>query len=170
MHAEARAFASEVLLQHKPELVLEFGSLDINGSVSDILPGAGYEVDWFGIDLQEGPGVDLVADAATYTHDFRVSMVVCCEVLEHAANWRHIVRNAEANLHADGHLLVTCATHPRVAHSAVDGGPLRSGEHYGNVGAAELIVECEANNLAVLDVRVSEVRGDLYLLAYKRAS
>ena len=38
--------------------VLEIGSLDINGSVRPLFEDAEY---YLGIDMQEGPGVDLVA-------------------------------------------------------------------------------------------------------------
>jgi hypothetical protein len=164
MHPEARSFAEEHIRRLKPELVLEFGSLNINGQTRDI---PDWEVDWFGIDLQAGPGVDLVANAIGYTHPYRVSMVVCCEVLEHCPDVWGIVSSAADNLHQGGHLLVTCASDPRAPHSAVDGGPLRSGEYYGNVGIGDLISTCERSGLRVMVVGYMEQLGDLYLLAEK---
>lgn len=161
MHAEARAFAEEILLQYRPETVLEFGSLNINGGVRDILPDS----DWFGIDIQSGPGVDKKADARIYRHPFRVAMVVCCEVLEHAPGVRGIVSNARANLHIGGALLITCATNPRAPHSAVDGGALRTGEHYANIESEALALICEQSSLRVVGCRVDGLRGDLYMLA-----
>ena len=46
--------------------VVEFGSLDINGGVRHLLDDQALYV---GIDVQSGPGVTIIADAATWTPD-----------------------------------------------------------------------------------------------------
>lgn len=133
MHAEARQWIADHA-NDKKITVLECGSRDINGTVRDLFPNA----KWIGVDTMEGGGVDVVADFAKYRHDKQVNVVVCCEVLEHAKNWRELVKSAAENLRKGGTFLVTAAGPTRVPHSALDGGFLRAGEYYGNIHPDEL--------------------------------
>lgn len=114
--------------------VVELGSLDINGSVRQLFMGTHY----LGVDMQQGPGVDAVADAADFDPPFSPDTVVCCEVLEHAHAAREIVENAHRMLAPGGVFIMTCAGDGREPHSAVDGGPLEyiaggQGMHYRSV-------------------------------------
>lgn len=161
MHAEARQFVERCLASLPPRRsVVELGGLDINGSVRALFADAQY----ISVDLQDGPGVDVVADAATFEPDEAPDTVVCCEVLEHARNAGAIVRNALSMLAPGGVLLVTCASDPRAEHSGVDGLALRPGEWYHNIGLNHL-----AHWLNGADVRHLkwDPRGDLYALAVK---
>lgn len=119
--------------------VLEIGSLDINGSVRslfDELTSDGGS--FFGIDLQEGPGVDLVADASVYKTDKQFDIVVCAEVFEHTAVWPKIVKNAHSMLVPGGIFIATMAGEGRPPHSAIDENPIRSWEYYKNVTSHDL--------------------------------
>lgn len=113
--------------------VVELGARDINGGVSQLFMGASHYV---GVDVAEGQGVDVVADAATFQPDFQPDTVVCCEVLEHAQNADRIVQNAIEMLAPGGVFIMTCATDPRKPHSAEDGRLISGGqEFYRNVDA-----------------------------------
>ena len=164
MHKEAYAYVRTQVLRLTFDNVVEFGSLDINGSVRGLFDSDSYH----GIDLQDGPGVDEIADAATWKADpfCEVNCIVCCEVLEHAPNVHGIVENAYRNLSQHGLFVVTCATNPRKPHSAVDGGPIRPGEHYANVEADDLRFYF-SNFFSIVDLTVSRERGDLYCVARK---
>jgi hypothetical protein len=135
MHAEARDFLRRISLSGP---VVEFGSRNINGSARDVFP----ELEWIGVDIADGPGVDVVCDAATFSTELMPMSIVCCEVLEHAANWREIIRNSCNMVGHDGILVITCAGPGRKPHSAIDGGPLRDGEYYRNLSAAEIRAAC----------------------------
>ena len=144
MHSEALDFLRRISLSGP---VVEFGSRNINGSARDVFPG----LEWIGVDIEDGPGVDVVADAAEYRppRSVHFESVVCCEVLEHAENWKSIIQNAATLLsdtkeHYDdaGILGITCAGPGRQPHSAIDGGPLRPGEYYRNLSAAEIRAAC----------------------------
>lgn len=163
MHSEAYEWLrlQAARLDPAPARVLEIGGRDINGSPRDLFPDA----DYWSIDLVPGPGVDEVADGASYTPTFVPDLVVCCEVLEHAANARAIVRNAYALLPVGGVLLLTAAGHPRAPHSATDGGELRPGEYYRNVSVSDL-----AEWLADADdlkIATHPSHGDVYARAVK---
>ena len=136
MHPAAMAWVAEQVRDHGPfGSVIEIGARDVNGSVRNLFNGADYT----GIDIEDGPGVDVVIDAAEYEPDDKVECVVCCETLEHAPNWRDLVRAGASWLADDGVLIVTCAGPGRHPHSAIDGSyNVRDHEHYANVSIEDL--------------------------------
>ncbi len=112
------------------------GSYDVNGSTRDLFPGW----DYVGIDIQPGPGVDIVADAATWDGGGRLfDVIVSCEALEHAEHWRNIVRNAFKLLKPEGLFIGTCAG-PGRPHHKCSGEPMPEPptEHYANLESDEL--------------------------------
>lgn len=128
MHPEASAWVARFATD-EALVGLEFGSRDINGSIQGHFPNT----TWTGVDIAEGPGCDIVADASTYQHPELVDLVVCCEVFEHTALWPEIVANSFLQLKSGGMAIFTAAGRGRGPHSAVDGCALREGEHYENV-------------------------------------
>jgi SAM-dependent methyltransferase len=131
MHAEARDFIAR---QVAHLAVLEIGSLNVNGGIRDLFPGW----DYLGIDLQDGPGVDVVADGSTFDTPKRFDVVVSCEAFEHTANWKQVCGNAVRLLRPGGIFMGTAAGPGRPAHKC-SGEPLTDGsEYYGNVCPVEL--------------------------------
>lgn len=161
MHAQAREFVERAVRGKRFGSVLEFGSLDINGSVRELFDTDAYH----GVDLVDGRGVDEVADASLYTPAEPVDCVVCCEVLEHTLGAEGIMRAAWRALRPGGMLIVTCAATPREPHSAVDGGPLRDDEFYANVDPWLLQADCIHLGFSILDTRYDRNRGDFYMRA-----
>jgi SAM-dependent methyltransferase len=135
MHDAALAFYTRQLADLDPLDVVEFGSCNMNGSARDAYPQA---KSWLGIDIQPGPGVDIVADAATWDTDQRFDVCICAEAFEHTPAWRDIIATAHRVLRDGGLFLASCATNRRPPHSAVDGGALRAGEYYANVSWLDL--------------------------------
>lgn len=142
MHGEVLGWVAESLAAYSDAdtakktgaRVLELGSLDINGSVrslfNDLVSNGGY---YLGLDVQEGPGVDLVADASVYTEDTPYDIVVCAEVFEHTALWKKIIKNTHSLLVPGGMFIATMAGEGRHPHSAIDENPIRDWEYYKNV-------------------------------------
>lgn len=161
MHPEALAFVREHL--GEPATVLEYGSLNINGTARSAAPYA----HWHGIDVQAGPGVDEIADATKYVADVPVDAVVCCEMLEHTLKVGTITANAYASLNPGGVFVMTCATEGRAPHSAIDGGPVRADEFYRNVPADDYRVSLELIGFHIEHLEVHPDRGDLYVKARK---
>lgn len=119
--------------------VLEIGSLDINGSVRPLFANTISDGgSFFGIDVQEGPGVDLVVDASVYKSDVQYDVVVCAEVFEHTAVWPKIIKNVHSLLVPGGMFIATMAGEGRPPHSAIDENPIRSWEYYKNVTKSDL--------------------------------
>jgi SAM-dependent methyltransferase len=142
--------------------VLEFGSLDINGSVRSVFEGV---LDYTGLDMADGPGVDVVADAATYRHPKSVDIIVCCEVFEHAPSWRRIVHNAYRTLRKGGLFVATMAGEGRAPHSAIDENPIRPWEFYCNVAEGDLLIAVLEAGFGVPNI--STLGNDLRVAAVK---
>lgn len=170
MHAEARRFVERQVRGRRFKRVLEFGSLDINGNVRDLV-GADY---YHGIDLVAGPGVDEVADATSYGSEEKYDAVICCEVLEHLRDKAGIIDSAAKCLRPrgccqkpGGLFIITCATFGRAEHSAVDGGALRDGEWYENINPAMLKLGLTHQGFEPQEMKFDFERGDLYALAVR---
>src|SRR5574339_541060 len=138
MHIQAYEYVQKQVARRSFNYVVEFGSLDINGSVRELFKTQKYH----GIDFQAGA-------------------IVCCEVLEHTPSGHSIVNSAYRNLVAGGLFIVTCATDPRAPHSAVDGGWLREGEYYENVDPETFQLWCQ-DKFDIENIEVIRKRGDLY--------
>ncbi len=103
MHKDLLAFASTFSVDGE---VLEIGSLNVKGTVRDVVP-----VD-IGIDIRKGKGVDVVldaCDAVDYFGEDRFDGVVSTDALEHSKEWKCFLQNALSVLKKDGLLLVTAA-------------------------------------------------------------
>lgn len=140
MHVEAMDWVDQSFnnwVDDRKDLnILEIGSLDINGSVRSIF--ANHARTYLGIDIQEGPGVDLVIDAAGMDTGPIWDVIVCAEVFEHAPEWREIIIRAHGNLVKGGIFIATMAGEGRAPHSAIDEHPIRDWEYYANVSKKEL--------------------------------
>lgn len=153
--------------------VLELGSRDLNGSCREILEF--FDIGpWFGIDIEDGPKVDLVADAAVYVHPDPVDCVICTEVFEHTPNWREILQRSFDNLRPGGTLLVTMAGPGRTPHSGRSQGSLASDEFYENVDPIDLIAQMKLGLWSDVVVEYHDWGlphgGDVYLRAKKRTN
>lgn len=141
--------------------ILDAGGRDVNGSPRLLFPGSTYLV----IDLEDGPGVDVVGDARHWRPESPVDLVLSVEVLEHAPDPPALLRAAWECLASGGRLIVTCATDPRPAHSGHDGGPLHGDEYYRNVPEEEL--KGWLGDWDDVEIEVHPDRGDLYAVARK---
>lgn len=93
--------------------VLEAGAYDVNGSVQSILKSWGPK-EYVGVDITEGPGVDVVCDAGDLVEKFgnnRFDTVVSNEMLEHAREWKKVISNLKNVVKPGGVILVTTRSH-----------------------------------------------------------
>lgn len=89
--------------------VLEVGSLDVNGSVRHLVTSR-RPWSYLAVDALPGPGVDRVLDAADLVSTFGTDsfdVVLCCEMLEHAADWHVCVQEMVEVLRPGGVFVVT---------------------------------------------------------------
>lgn len=141
MHPEAFAWVAAHATSEEVE-VLDIGGRNINGGVRQLFPNAAR---YIAVDIREGEGVDVVADAATWVPDREYDVVVSTETFEHTDVWPDICLTAYKACKSGGRLILTMAGPGRPVHSAVDGGPsLHPGEYYGNVDPERLRETLEA--------------------------
>lgn len=140
MHDEVIRWVENEIQDRGPfASVVEIGGRNINGTVRPLFGDADYT----SVDLVQGSGVDVVADAREWRPTKRVTCVVCCNVCEHSPTWPALIDAAHQMLRKGGVLLLSAAsTWP--PHSAVDGGELRPDEHYADVQHEELEAALEA--------------------------
>lgn len=154
MHNEAKKYVFDTFnnwfkdKKNTPISVLEIGSFNINGSVREVIQP--FAKNYFGIDMQDGEGVDLVADGALYESPETYDVIVTAETFEHTPNWKNIINKSYINLKPNGIFIVTMAGEGRAPHSAIDTNPIRDWEYYENVDALKL-------KQALIQFRISDI-------------
>jgi SAM-dependent methyltransferase len=87
--------------------VLEIGSLNVNGSVRDVIQGTSM---YIGIDIRGGTDVDIVMSGEHLYSVFApesFDVVLCIETLEHVFDWRQVIRQIKYVLRPNGVVLLT---------------------------------------------------------------
>ena len=92
--------------------VLEIGSLNINGTVRDFFNANRY----VGVDVGEGPGVDVVMSGHEYKSEEPFDCCISCECFEHNPFWKETFVNMIDQCKPGGLVVMTCATTGRPEH------------------------------------------------------
>jgi SAM-dependent methyltransferase len=88
--------------------IIEVGSYDVNGSlryIVELLEPAEY----VGVDVVEGPGVDMICAAGNLVHQFgreSFDMAICTCVLEHIKDWKGAISNIKNICRPNGIILI----------------------------------------------------------------
>ena len=97
--------------------VLEVGSYDVNGSIRDLFSTAAKYV---GVDLDQGPGVDVVAYGHELDHpDGSYDITLSGECFEHDPHWRETFLNMVRMTRAGGLVAFSCASRGRAEHGTL---------------------------------------------------
>jgi len=98
-YVEAKVWANDLA----GKAVLEIGSYDVNGTIRPIFTGPHT-----GLDMREGPGVDLVADSYDLPFpDNSYPVVVSVSMLEHDRYFWKTIPEMYRVLEPGGHLILT---------------------------------------------------------------
>lgn len=162
MHTEARQYCER--FAHDGLVVcLDLGGQDVNGSVHDLWPNAKWTV----VDIVDGPGVDIVANAAYWSPDKQYDMVISTELFEHTPLWFAVIDTAYKALKPGGVFIVTCAGPRRTPHSATGTMHLfPADEHYENIDPEDLDTELVSAGF-IAKVEHNERAHDVYAYCYK---
>lgn len=93
----------------KGKRVIEVGSYNVNGSLRPLVTALGPS-EYVGVDIMEGPGVDIICDAADLPNRFipgSFDLVISTEMIEHVKDWRMIIHNLKNLCRAGGSILIT---------------------------------------------------------------
>lgn len=163
MHDAARQYIAGIVAGGRYARVVEVGSRDINGSIRSLVDAQVY----VGVDLEDGPGVDVVGDCRFWSPPWQASLVICAETLEHAPEPREVVDACISYLRPGGRLVVTCAGPGREPHSGHDGGPVDPDEWYQNIDPADL-EKWLAEDMEAVTVRYNGIAKDVYATGIRR--
>lgn len=116
-HSEQWVFCEKVKLKFPNHFegvkVLDIGSFDVNGNEKFLFENS----EFYGLDLQEGPGVDIVCSAHEYNApDQFYDTIISCECWEHNPFYKESIKNSVRILKSGGLFLFTCATTGRPVH------------------------------------------------------
>ena len=154
--------------------VLEIGSLNINGSVRMLFERCHYT----GIDVGEGPGVDIVCPGQLYNApDKTYDVVLSAECFEHNPSWLETFQNMIRMCKSSGLVLFTCATYGRPEHGTTRSTPNCSPltvdlqwDYYKNLGIIDFIEVIDFNkHFSIYQFESRNISPqDLYFAGFKR--
>ena len=145
-HPEQRGFFEAVVAANRSLIsgakVLEIGSYDVNGSLRSLFATAG---EYTGVDLKEGPGVDLVAFGhEIVAPDGSYDVTLSGECFEHDPHWRDTFVNMTRMTRPGGLVAFSCASRGRPEHGTTrtdkadsPGTQARGLDYYRNLTAAD---------------------------------
>lgn len=181
-HYQQLRFVNEVKKLHPEDFskksVLEIGSWDTNGSVRNIFSNCIYT----GVDISEGPGVDIVCEGQNLEFDdMHFDTVISCECFEHNPYWKETFLNMIRMLKPGGLCLITCATLGRREHGTLRTNPNASLTALSNasieVNYYYNLRKYDLKNAAKLDEIFSDYRfyinvysRDLYFVGFKKSA
>jgi len=164
MHKEQLAFAKRFIGVHpKIQSVLEFGSLDINGSLRSLFK----DVQYTGVDIGPGKGVDVISRAHEYQGD-PADCVLSCEMLEHDECWRESLAAMPGFVHPGGMILITCAGPLRAEHGTSRTSPADAPycqDYYRNLSAEDLLSAIPLDGFEILHLGYDRDMRDLQFCA-----
>lgn len=148
-HREQREWCELVKYAH-PEFfigtnVLDIGSLDINGNNRYLFE----QCDYTGIDIGNGPNVDVVCSGHLFKSDDLFDVVISTECFEHDEYWQQTLKNVINNLLKDGGLfLFSCAAPGRPEHGTKKTSPKDSPfttDYYRNLSEEDIrsVLDCD---------------------------
>ena len=141
-HQAQKAFFNRVkeLYPHffNKGIVLDFGSLDINGSLKDIFSA---DTLYRGIDIVAGKNVDFVSKAHEFTSNLVYPTIISGEMLEHDEYWRESLLNMYNLCGVGGLIAISCAGKDRPEHGTrrTDGNEWGTGDYYKNLEPKDIM-------------------------------
>lgn len=87
----------------KDKKCLDIGSLDVNGSVSDLFSN------YTGLDMREGNNVDIVANSHELPFKEEFEVITCLETLEHDDNPFQTLEEIHRVLKLEGYVIITAS-------------------------------------------------------------
>jgi SAM-dependent methyltransferase len=154
--------------------IIEIGSYDVNGNIRKIFDNSKQ---YIGVDLTEGPGVDLVCsgDKVDY-QDGYFDVAISCECFEHNPKWIDTFSNMIRMVKPGGIVIMTCASTGRKEHGTIRTDPSISPgtfavgiDYYKNLTRKDFLQHFHVGELFSSHVFYYNRRSkDLYFVGYKK--
>jgi hypothetical protein len=154
--------------------VLEVGSFDVNGTIR----GCFNEFNYTGIDLINGPNVDLVCSGHLFQSKNKFEIIICCECFEHDIHWKDTFKNMYSLASDHGVIIFTAASLGRLEHGTIRTSPMDSPgtsltgiNYYHNISKFEFKRFLKKNpvlKFAYTKLVYNYKSGDLYFIGFKQ--
>jgi SAM-dependent methyltransferase len=150
--------------------VLEIGSLNINGTIRVFFENC----DYIGVDVGEGPGVDLVCNGEDLDHpDNSYDTVASTECFEHTPAWLEIFKNMTRMVKPGGLVFFTCASTGRPEHGTTrtkpEDSPLLNWDYYRNLTKEDFTSSMNlSDHFKLHEFIFNEESCDLYFFGLKK--
>lgn len=154
--------------------VLEIGSYDVNGSIRKLIPSK----DYLGVDLVDGPGVDLIYDGLNLKLDRDFDISVSSECFEHDPNWMNTFKNMIKYTKDGGAIIFTCASKGRLEHGTSRTNPNHSpgtihlkSEYYQNLNETDFIKAFKlGDNFSDYHFHYEKSSYDLFFIGFLKSN
>lgn len=155
----------------KNKLVLEIGSLNINGTIRTFFEDCVH----IGVDVAEGPCVDVVCLGHNYNMpDNSFDVTISCECFEHDPYWQKTFTNMHRLCRHGGMVTFTCATDGRKEHGTKYNEPQSSPftvewNYYKNLNSKDFLQNFDLDKMfEKYEFRTNIVSHDLYFYGFKK--
>lgn len=149
-------------------LVLDVGSMDINGNNRHLFNGCEY----IGLDIGPGKNVDIICPVHLYTSRRQFDIVISTEMLEHDKYWEKSLGAMVRLLRLGGLLLITAASTRRREHGTArmsSGSSPHTNDFYRNVTCNDLNIGLNfSRNFSEHNCHVSPNRTAVHFWGIKR--
>ena len=175
MHLEEIRFIEltrDFFIQRKDIKVLEIGSYDVNGSIRGLFENTDYT----GVDMTDGPGVDMVGSGHTINFiDESFDILISCECFEHNPYWVETFLNMHRMTKKNGLVVVSCASRGRLEHGTARTDPADSPgtqsvgiDYYRNLNANDFKKSINLSSLfKIYKFYYAAKSRDLYFIGWK---
>ena len=171
MHEAQKQFTQKIKSQF-PQFfdnceVLDIGAMDINGNNRYLFTNYTYT----GIDLGEGPNVDVIAPGGAHTAKIskQYDVVISTECLEHDRHYLKTLNFMLDRCKSGGLMLFTCATTGRREHGTTKTTPASSpftNDYYKNLTEQDILIDF--TNFEQYKFEVNHISNDLYFYGIKK--
>lgn len=170
MHTEVFDFFKSVKIKYpqffNSKKILEVGSLNINGSVRQLFTDCHYT----GIDLEKGPGVDVISKGHEYVHPNMFDAVISSEMLEHDCHWKESLDVMYKNIKPGGIMIFTCAGPDRAEHGTkrtTPGDSPFTTDYYRNISIEDFESVLPKLLFSESEIKYYREKNDLYFVGIK---
>tara|TARA_A100000164_G_C21901457_1_gene770751 strand:- start:941 stop:1660 length:720 start_codon:yes stop_codon:yes gene_type:complete len=134
---------------NKEANILEVGSLDVNGNIRGLFD---FCNNYTGIDLKEGPNVDVVINGTDIDKlNRKFDIIISCECFEHAKDWQTIFKKMCEISKPDSFIIISVASTGRIEHGTERSGnwqsPGNKDDYYLNLTKKDFVYNFNLKNI-----------------------
>lgn len=165
--------ALEINSRFKNLEIIEIGAHEVNGNIRQYFESGNH---YTGLDLTDGPGVQVVASGHDFGNTGTYDITIACEVMEHNPYWIETIYNMVRITKPGGLVIITCASKGRIEHGTNRTNPVESPgtnasgwEYYKNISTGDIKRNLKIDNhFSKFKIKYVSTSCDLYIIGEKK--